>query len=135
MTTFRVPSGTLTDKPGRPRACLYIINARAVVDRATMASLRNRHIRYLHELDQSGRLVGAGPALSKDGAYYDGHGFIILRADSIAHATVLADADPFHEHGMRKYTITPWLLSEGILHNVLTIEESVISENPSIERL
>ena len=85
-----------------------------------MNSQRAEHIAYLHDLDQSGNLVGAGPILSEDEEYYDGHGLIILRADSVLHAMELASTDPFHVHGMRSYSITPWLLSEGILHDALS---------------
>lgn len=110
---------TLTDRPDRPRSHLYVISTRAIADRATMNSRRDEHIAYLHELDRNGRLVGAGPVLSEDEEFYDGHGLIILRADSATHATDLADADPFHTHGQRSFTVTPWLLSEGILHDTL----------------
>jgi uncharacterized protein len=84
-----------------------------------MNTKRTEHLAYLHELGRSGKLAGAGPVLSEDEAFYDGHGLIILRADSVAHATAIANADPFHVHGMRSFMVTAWLLSEGILHDAL----------------
>lgn len=98
-----------------------------------MNSRREEHIAYLHELDRSGRLAGAGPLLSEDEAFYDGHGLIILRADSAMHATDLANADPFHAHGLRSFTVTAWLLSEGILHDTLLSDEFVISSKADSE--
>lgn len=116
---FGVPTKTLTDRKNRPRHQLYVVSTQAIADRATMNAKRTEHIAYLNHLDKCGKLVAAGPVLSEDAAFYDGHGLIILRADSVAAAIQLASADPFHVHGIRNFTVTPWLLSEGTLHDVL----------------
>ena len=38
---------------------------------------------------------------------------IIIRAESIEAATVIAEADPMHSSGARKFRIRPWLMNEG----------------------
>lgn len=119
MTGFKVPAHILTDRTDRSRSHLYVVSTQAIVDRDTMNSRRAEHIAYLDELRQSGKLLGAGPVLSEYGTYYHGHGLIILRADSVTDAIALANADPFHVYGMRKFTVNTWLLSEGVFHDAL----------------
>ena len=38
---------------------------------------------------------------------------IIVRAASLDEARAIADADPMHSSGVRRYRIRPWLLNEG----------------------
>ena len=71
------------------------------------------HLSYQGELEQQGKLVMAGPLSDESGDMMEGVGMIIYRADSLAAATALADADPMHKTGTRTYTIRRWLVSEG----------------------
>ena len=38
---------------------------------------------------------------------------IIVRAASLAEAIVIAEADPMHSSGARRFHVRPWLLNEG----------------------
>ena len=38
---------------------------------------------------------------------------IIIRASSIEEATEIAQADPMHSSGARRFRIRPWLVNEG----------------------
>ena len=87
-----------------------------------MNAHRSAHLSYLRQLDEQGHLLGAGPVLSDDESLYCGHGLILLRADSLDQALALAAADPFHQAGIRTFTVTPWLLSEGEMHQWLRPE-------------
>ena len=77
-----------------------------------MAALEE-HLAFLVKLGQDGILFGAGPHWADDEHSWHGEGMVILRADSLAHATEIAGEDPMHSSGARKFTVRPWLLNEG----------------------
>lgn len=110
---IRVPAQELLNKPGRPRQLLYVIVTGAISDYALMQQYRPAHLEYLHQLDASGCLFGAGPTLDGQASFYEGDGLIILTAESVESAREIAEADPFHRNKVRAYEIRPWLLSEG----------------------
>jgi hypothetical protein len=83
------------------------------------------HKAWVAELEQSHRLLAAGPLL--DGNYrFAGPGMMILRASSIAEAETVADSDPFHTHGIRKYRVVPWQLNEGTINLRLTLSDGSV---------
>jgi uncharacterized protein YciI len=75
------------------------------------------HLKHQVEMERSGRMFAAGPFWTQDGKEkeweWEGEGMFILRADSLAHATELAAADPMHKAGARTFRVRPWLLNEG----------------------
>lgn len=116
---IKIPAGELLKKPGRPRQLLYAIVTRAISDYAVMQRYRPAHLEYLHQLDVSGCLLGAGPTLNGQASYYEGDGLIIVTVESIESARNIAEADPFHRNKVREYEIKPWLLSEGAVMSLL----------------
>lgn len=70
------------------------------------------HKAYLAGLERDGRLLAAGPLLG-EGARYDGNGLIVFRVKTREEAEALADGDPFHLRGMRRYELFPWQVNEG----------------------
>ena len=44
---------------------------------------------------------------------WQGEGMVIVRAASLAEARAIAEADPMHSSGARKFRVRPWLLNEG----------------------
>jgi uncharacterized protein len=70
------------------------------------------HKAYLSGLERDGRLLAAGPLLG-EGARYDGNGLIVFRAKTREEALELADNDPFHARGLRRYELFPWQVNEG----------------------
>lgn len=70
------------------------------------------HLEYQVRLERGGKLFGAGPYF-EEGDDLPSGGMIILRAQSVAEARALADADPFHAAGLRTYTIRKWMMNEG----------------------
>jgi uncharacterized protein len=70
------------------------------------------HKAYLSSLERDGKLLMAGPLLG-DGARYDGNGLIVFRAKTREEAQGLADNDPFHARGLRRYELLPWQVNEG----------------------
>lgn len=79
------------------------------------------HLDYQVALERAGTLFGAGP-LFEEGSNVPYGGMIILRARDEAEARTIADADPFHARGLRRYTVNRWLMNEGSM--TLTIRYS-----------
>ena len=71
------------------------------------------HLAYQAEQEQNGALVMAGPLSDETGELMQGTGLIIYRAESLAAATAIADSDPMHQSGARRYAIKRWLVNEG----------------------
>ena len=71
------------------------------------------HLEYQRELEKRGIIVAAGPLSDEAGQEWTGRGLIVLRAESLAAARAIADADPMHRDGVREYDISPWLMNEG----------------------
>jgi hypothetical protein len=61
-----------------------------------------------HESD----LLLAGPLLDESFSS-TGCGLIVMRANSISHATRMAAEDPMHSSGARTFRIVPWQINEG----------------------
>lgn len=71
------------------------------------------HLEYQARLEAEGKLAFAGPVSDETGENLNGEGMIIYRAESLADARALADADPMHSSGTRRYEIRRWLVNEG----------------------
>jgi len=74
---------------------------------------RAEHLKYQVEIEQKGIMFAAGPLADDSGESWGGDGMIIIRAESIDEATQIAEADPMHSSGARKFRIRPWLMNEG----------------------
>jgi len=83
----------------------YVISLTRNLEKPRDELLIRKHVTFLRELDQKGRLVMAGPF--EDG----GGGMIIIRADSLEAATRLAESDPFVVGGYDSCEVRTWLLS------------------------
>ena len=79
-----------------------------------MQDLLPAHLEYQIALERDGSLFGAGPIFEDGGSMPTG-GMIILRAEDEAAARAIADADPFHAAGLRRFTLHRWLLNEGAM--------------------
>ncbi|WIY00996.1 YciI family protein [Amycolatopsis mongoliensis] len=82
----------------------------------------DEHKAWLTELERAGELLFAGPMLDDD-YRYSGAGLLVLRADSVTEAKDIADRDPFHARGIRKYRIVPWQINEGSVEVRLTLSD------------
>lgn len=84
------------------------------------------HLAYQNEQESLGNLAFAGPLSDESGEQMEGMGMIVYRAESLAAATRIADADPMHKSGARSYTIRRWLVNEGSLQlNIRLSAQSV----------
>jgi uncharacterized protein YciI len=73
------------------------------------------HLEYQIEIERKGIMFGAGPHWTEDEKAWEGDGMVIVRADSLAEARKIAEADPMHSSGARTFTVRPWLMNEGTL--------------------
>lgn len=71
------------------------------------------HLAYQKDLEARGVTFAAGPFADDSETEWSGEGMIIVRAASVAEATAIAQADPMHQAGVRRFRIRPWLLNEG----------------------
>ena len=107
-----------------PPEIYYIIHSKLHGDINVLKKTLSAHLAHLEKLQKQGLLFAAGPTLvpadsvntfkllTKDQAI-GGDGIIILRVDSRSQAEEIAQADPFHQSGIRRYEILPWIISEG----------------------
>ncbi|MEM9011136.1 MAG: YciI family protein [Pseudomonadota bacterium] len=71
------------------------------------------HLDFQVQLERDGIMFGAGPFWADDEHTWNGEGMVIIRADNLAHARQIAESDPMHSSGARKFMVRPWLLNEG----------------------
>lgn len=90
---------------GRPEAKYYVIFLHAIPERPLSPEVVNLHAAHLAELDDSGKLVMAGPLPERSG------GLIVLRTGSVAEAKAVADEDPLVRGAYQTYELGVWLMS------------------------
>ena len=91
---------------------LYIIFSEPTEKGGDRRKIFPKHIAYQLEIERKGILFAAGPFVDAQGKS-QGPGMIVVRAKSMGEAKKIADADPFHKEGYRKYRIQAWQVNEG----------------------
>ncbi len=71
------------------------------------------HLAYQVDLEARDIMFGVGPFANDAETDWEGEGMVIVRAASLDEAKAIAEADPMHRSGARKFRIRPWLLNEG----------------------
>jgi hypothetical protein len=74
-----------------------------------------QHLDHQELLERRGVMVAAGPHWTDDEQRWDGEGMVVVRAGSFAEAEAIAQEDPMHASGARRYRVRPWLVNEGTL--------------------
>ena len=93
---------------------LYVLES-TPVNATRLGETLPAHLAYQAAQEQKGTLAFAGPLSDDSGEQMHGAGLIIYRADSMDAARAIADADPMHAQGVRRYTLRKWLINEGSL--------------------
>jgi uncharacterized protein len=91
---------------------LYIIFSEPTDKTGDRRKIFPKHIEYQLKIEKAGILFAAGPFVDGKGKP-QGPGMIVVRAKNMAEAKKIADADPFHKQGYRKYRIQAWQVNEG----------------------
>jgi hypothetical protein len=69
------------------------------------------HLQNQIRLEKEGIMFAAGPIRDPQGNFE--YGMFILRCNSEAEARAIADNDPMHKAGVRKYELHTWTMNEG----------------------
>ncbi|WP_227270717.1 dioxygenase [Roseobacter weihaiensis] len=104
--TLKATDGTLQKQ-------LYVVSTSLVGGLGPVMAVLKEHLEYLVAIGKNAVPFGAGPHWADDEESWNGEGMVILRAESLAHATKLAAQDPMHASGARRFTVRPWLLNEA----------------------
>jgi uncharacterized protein YciI len=83
----------------------YLIFLHSIPDRPLSRDVVDLHATHLAELDDSGKLVMAGPLVERAG------GLIVLRTASAAEAMAIAEEDPMVRGAYQTYELATWLMS------------------------
>ena len=90
---------------GRQDAKYYLIFLHSIPERPLSPEVVELHAAHLAELDDSGKLVMAGPLVERAG------GLIVLRIGSVAEAIAIAEEDPLVRGAYQTYELGTWLMS------------------------
>jgi uncharacterized protein YciI len=80
------------------------------------------HLKHQIALEQQGIMYGAGPC-RPPGVSEAAFGLIIIRAPDEKEARKIADSDPMHVAGVRKYELFQWTMNEGQLRIALNFSD------------
>jgi len=87
------------------------------------------HLTYQEGLEAAGDLVFAGPLSDDSGEMMEGTSLIVYRAEGLAAARALAEADPMHARALKTFRIRRWLVNEGNLNlQVRLSQQSIVFE-------
>jgi uncharacterized protein YciI len=86
------------------------------------------HLAFQIQLERDGIMYAAGPMWSDDEREWHGDGMVVVRAGSRAEAVAIAERDPMHRSGARRFTVRPWMINEG----TMTIRLDMSSQTFSI---
>lgn len=92
---------------------LFVVRSVPAGDGAAVRAALPDHLAYQARLEAEGALVLAGPLSDESGENVEGMGMIVYRARSLAEARALAEDDPMHRTGARRFTLRRWLVNEG----------------------
>src|ERR1700691_3965801 len=90
---------------GYQEAKYHLIFLHSIPERPLSREVVDLHAAHLAELDDSGKLVMAGPLVERAG------GLIVLRTGSVAEAIAIAEEDPLVRGAYQTYELGTWLMS------------------------
>jgi len=105
---------------------LFVVQS-TPVDPPRLPEVLPDHLAYQKALEARGTLVMAGPVSDASGMAMEGAGLIIYRAESLEAATAIAGNDPMHKEGVRRFTITKWLVNEGSLSFTVALSSQSVA--------
>jgi uncharacterized protein YciI len=92
---------------------LFLIQSKPVNGFGPVEAALAEHLPYQKSLEDRGVMFAAGPVASPDGAEWNGEGVFVYRAANLDEAVRLAEADPMHSRGARRFEVRAWCLNEG----------------------
>jgi uncharacterized protein len=104
------------------RKRLWVIMTKAVAPLDEVRRHLKAHLEHQIALERAGIMYGAGPA-TRPGETAAAFGLIIIRAKDEAEARRIADSDPMHASGVRRYELYCWSLNEGRITMTLNFSD------------
>ncbi|MCX7311009.1 MAG: YciI family protein [Alphaproteobacteria bacterium] len=101
---------------------LWVIMTRRCVPVEEMQRHLGAHLRHQISLEKKGIMYGAGPCHAP-AAPEPAFGLIIIRAADESEARRIADSDPMHVAGVRKYELFQWTMNEGQMRIALNFSD------------
>ena len=101
---------------------LWVILTEAVAPPEEVRRHLKAHLEHQVALEKSGIMYGAGP-VTRPGETAAAFGLIIIRAKDESDARRIADSDPMHASGVRKYKLYAWSLNEGRINVTLNFSD------------
>lgn len=103
----RAASGAMLQKQ------LYAIFTTPVDGLGAVFANMEDHLAFQIGLEKDGVMYAAGPMWTDDEDHWEGEGLVVVRAASRAEAIAIAERDPMHIAGARRFTVRPWMINEG----------------------
>lgn len=120
----KVPAANILEaSKGMAQKQLYVVFTSPAKGLDPVLQNIEEHLKFQVDLERRGIMFGAGPFWDDDEKNWSGEGMVIIRADSLAAARAIAEQDPMHKSGARRFTIRPWLFNEGTLTFRLNFSE------------
>ena len=105
---------------------LWVVLTRPVAPPQQVRRHLKAHLEHQIRLEKAGIMYGAGPA-TKPGEAAPSFGLIVIRAKDEAEARRIAEADPMHASGVRRYELYSWSLNEGCINVTLNFSDQSFS--------
>ncbi|MEM8926666.1 MAG: YciI family protein [Bacteroidota bacterium] len=95
---------------------VYLYVTEPVVSFEEVAKILPDHMDFVHKIENQGTMIMGGQTTIEGASDAGGYGAIMIRANSFEEARRIADQDPMHKTGVRKYTLYKWNINEGELN-------------------
>jgi hypothetical protein len=116
MTERRMPWGELVSWSQEHNLLalrLYVVFSEPTDGLGPVLENLEPHVEFQTRLENDGILFAAGPLADDAEEQWNGEGLFVYRAASREEAVRIAESDPMHKSGARRFVVHPWLLNEG----------------------
>lgn len=103
---------------------VYLYVTEPIVSFAEVAKILPDHMDFVHKIESQGTMIMGGQTTIEGASDAGGYGAIMIRANSFEEARRIADQDPMHKTGVRKYTLYKWNINEGELNVRLKLSDA-----------
>ena len=103
---------------------VYLYVTEPVVSFDEVAKVLPDHMNFVHKIENQGTMIMGGQTTIEGADNAEGYGAIMIRANSFEEARRIADQDPMHKTGVRKYTLYKWNINEGELNVRLKLSDA-----------